>query len=268
MSDNVNKKAQKKSRKNASAESPVRSREEANGDTGDTAGPGEPTRDETPETGAEDRAPDPDAVLEAGNTSKQEPGASDSDEGAAPTTQDLIEKLTREKDDFLERLKRERADFLNHKKWVEKERREWESASICRFVQELLPFIDDMDRAMKATGEASDVEALRKGFEMICSRFQEALKAGGVEEIPSDGEPFDPKVHEAILQVEDLDHPAGTILETTHRGFQISGRLIRPAKVVVSQAPQSSPTDAENDRNGQDKNDNVNERDEETEDIE
>lgn len=258
MSKNVH----KNTRKNAPDKvhdvdaAPVEAREET---PADTAGAGELKGDET---------------LEAGKASIQESGASGPDEDAALTTRDLVEKLTRERDDFLERLKRERASFLNHKKRVEKERREWESASICRFVQELLPFIDDMDRAMKATDEASDVDTLRKGFEMICNRFQEALKAGGVEEIPSDGESFDPKVHEAILQVEDLDQPAGTILETTHRGFQISGRLIRPAKVVVSQVPQSSPPrdekneDAVNDLGGQDNRDiqkKMNKRKEETE---
>ena len=128
MSKNVH----KNTRKNAPDKvhdvdaAPVEAREET---PADTAGAGELKGDET---------------LEAGKASIQESGASGPDEDAALTTRDLVEKLTRERDDFLERLKRERASFLNHKKRVEKERREWESASICRFVQELLPFIDEL----------------------------------------------------------------------------------------------------------------------------
>jgi len=155
-----------------------------------------------------------------------------------------LEKLASERDEYLDHFKRERASFLNYKRRVEKERSDWENASVCRFVQKLLPFIDDLDRATKAVDGYTDVESLREGFEMICNRFQDGLKSAGVEEIPSNGEPFDPKVHEAVLQVEDPDQPEWTILETTHRGFRLSDRLIRPAKVVVSKVPQSSSREA------------------------
>ncbi len=160
-------------------------------------------------------------------------------EGSSEDVNDLIEKVTRERDEYLNHLKRERASFLNHKKWVDKERKTWEFSAVRSFVQKLLPFIDDLDRAQKAAATATDVESLREGLELIHKSFTEGLKTGGAEEIHAVGEPFDPKIHEAILQVEDPGHPAGTVLETTHRGFQISGRLIRAAKVVVSKAPQA-----------------------------
>jgi molecular chaperone GrpE len=168
---------------------------------------------------------------------------------------DPTERLTRERDEYLETLKRERASFLNYKRSVERERKNWETASVCRFVEQLLPFIDDMDRALTAAEEATDVESLREGFEMICGRFRDALNAAGVEEVPSNGQRFDPKIHEAILQVEDPDQPSGTVLQTTHRGFRLNDRLIRAAKVVVSKGPQpardtTNPSDPDETENG------------------
>jgi molecular chaperone GrpE len=150
-----------------------------------------------------------------------------------------VEQLIRERDDYLENLKRERASFLNYKRWVEKERRNAETVAVCRFVEKLLPFIDDLDRARKAAIDATDVESLKEGFDMVFRRFHESVKAASVEEVPSSGELFDPKIHEAILQIEDPGHPSGTILETTHRGFCLGDRLIRAARVVVSKNPQT-----------------------------
>ena len=165
--------------------------------------------------------------------------------GESPAVEDpvsertRVEQLIRERDDYLENLKRERASFLNYKRWVEKERRNAETVAVCRFVEKLLPFIDDLDRARKAAIEATEVASLKEGFDMVFRRFHEAVKAASVEEVPSSGELFDPKIHEAILQIEDPGHPSGTILETTHRGFCLGDRLIRAAKVVVSKNPQT-----------------------------
>lgn len=154
----------------------------------------------------------------------------------APTDDDT-DAVRRERDDYLDQVQRERAAFLNYKKWVERERRNWESEAVARFVQALLPFIDDVDRAIEASSNATDVESLREGFDMIARRFSESLSAAGAEEIAAEGEAFDPAVHEAIMQIEDADRPAGTVINATQRGFRIGDRLVRAAKVVVSKAP-------------------------------
>ena len=154
---------------------------------------------------------------------------------AADTAPDSV---ALERDDYLDKWQRERASFVNYKRWVEKERRHWEAAAACRLVEKLLPFIDDVDRALLAAREASEVDALREGFQLIASSFQQALGRAGVEEIPADGEAFDPRIHEAVFQVEDPDRPHGTVTETTQRGFRLGDRLIRAPKVVVSRAPQ------------------------------
>ncbi len=155
----------------------------------------------------------------------------------AASASDDADALRRERDDYLDQVQRERAAFLNYKKWVERERRNWESEAVARFVQGLLPFIDDVDRAIEASGSATDVESLREGFDMIARRFSESLAAAGAEEIAAEGEPFDPTIHEAIMQIEDADRPAGTVINATQRGFRIGERLVRAAKVVVSKAP-------------------------------
>lgn len=156
------------------------------------------------------------------------------------------DSVARERDDYLDKWQRERASFVNYKRWVEKERRHWEAAAACRLVEKLLPFIDDVDRALLASREASEVEALREGFQLIASSFQQALGRAGVEEIPADGEAFDPRIHEAVFQVEDPDRPHGTVTETTQRGFRLGERLIRASKVVVSRAPQAAAEEPSN----------------------
>lgn len=178
--------------------------------------------------------------------------AAGTDRADAPENSDApaaLELLARERDAYLDDLRRERAAFLNHKRWVARERTGWEAAAVSAFVENLLPFLDDLDRALGAVREATDVAALRAGFEMICDRFRETLKTSGVEEIPSTGEPFDPRWHEAVLQLEDADHPAGTVLETTQRGYRLQERLIRPSRVVVSRPPQGAAPAADGGEN-------------------
>lgn len=218
----------------------------------------EPTATENGDRSTSDGASG-EASVSSGETGTNHQAELDGQDGAAGVREqpavDPIERLTQERDEYLETLKRERASFLNYKRSVERDRKNWETASVCSFVERLLPFIDDMDRALIASEEATDVESLRDGFEMICSRFREALNAAGVEEVPSNGHPFDPKIHEAILQVEDPHQPSGTVLQTTHRGFRLSDRLIRAAKVVVSKGPQpardTNPPDSEETENGE-----------------
>jgi len=232
--------------------SPEKKRPGATGDATQEARP-EP-RPAAPET---DDRPAANGATGEETASTEANGPGSGPDAGARTEADPIDRLTRERDEYLEDLKRERASFLNYKRWVERERKNWETGSVCRFVEQLLPFIDDMDRALGAAEEATDVPSLRQGFEMICSRFRETLEAAGVEEVPSDGEPFDPRIHEAILQVEDPDQPSGTVLETTHRGYRLNDRLIRAAKVVVSKGPQpardarsSDPEEARNNEPG------------------
>ena len=171
------------------------------------------------------------------------PGPDDREDAAAANDVEgepaaSADDTARERDEYLDNWKRERASFLNYKRWVENERRNWEAAAACRLVEKLLPFIDDVDRALLAANEATEVESLREGFRLIAKSFEEALGRAGVEEIPSNGEAFDPRMHEAVFQVEDPNQPHGTVTDTTQRGFRMGDRLIRASKVVVSRAPE------------------------------
>ena len=178
------------------------------------------------------------------------------DAGAGPEPEGTdVGKLRAERDDYLDLFRRERASFLNYKKWVSKERATWETDAVARFVERLLPFIDDMDRALTAAEQAEDVEALRDGMKMIHQRFRDALKSGGAKEIATDGQPFDPRIHEAVLQVEDPDRPDGTVLETAQRGYEMGERLIRAAKVVVSKAPAGGRSSDQTDQPAPEKGD-------------
>lgn len=181
--------------------------------------------------------PASDASADANAESATDSRDDGSPPGADATGDVDVDALVAERDAYLDQFKRERASFLNHKKWVEKERRNWEAAAIADFIEGLLPFVDDLDRAREAARTATEVDALREGFEMTCQRFGEALARGGAEEIDAEGQPFDPTIHEAVMQMESPDQPAGTVLQIAQRGYRIGERLVRPAKVIVSKAP-------------------------------
>jgi molecular chaperone GrpE len=167
-------------------------------------------------------------------------GISDSPtaEIAAPDLADITaecDRLRAEVTDLQDRLLRRQAEFENFRRRNERDRSDFLEYAGMEFVRELLPILDDFERARKT--ECSD-ESYRKGIELIYQRLQDALKKMGVEPIDAaPGTQFDPNLHQAVVRQETEEAPDNTILEQFQRGYNFKGKLLRPAMVKVAVKP-------------------------------
>lgn len=133
-----------------------------------------------------------------------------------------------------DKLLRLGAEFENYKKRVQKEREELMKYAGEIFIFELLHIVDNFERAFQAADKTQDFLVLHKGVEMILKEVQDFLKEKGVKKIEATGTQFDPHRHEAIELVEREDKPENEIVEELQAGYELNGKVIRPAKVKVS----------------------------------
>ena len=130
-----------------------------------------------------------------------------------------------------DRLLRLQADFDNFRRRSAKEREEISAVVTQNFCKDMLPLLDNFERAMAA--ETKDVEAFQKGVEMIFTQFQEILKKNGLEHIEAVGQKFDPNFHQAVMRVEDPEKEDDTVAQELQKGYMVKGRVIRPSMVQV-----------------------------------
>jgi molecular chaperone GrpE len=154
---------------------------------------------------------------------------------AAELDQLRIERdgLRVERDDLRDMLLRRQAEFENFRKRTERERMDQAQYASMDVVGELLPILDDFERALSA--DASSPE-YAKGVQMIYQRMAESLKKTGLEPIDAAGKPFDPHLHQAIDRVETNDAPDNTVMAEYQRGYNFKGKLLRPSMVKVAVA--------------------------------
>jgi molecular chaperone GrpE len=141
------------------------------------------------------------------------------------------DRLKGERDELKELLLRRQAEFDNFRKRTEKERGEFTQYAGMELVRDLLPVIDDFERARKVEGGSPEYT---KGIEMIYTRMLEALKKVGLEPIETAGRDFDPHLHQAVERVETKDVPEGSIVGEFQRGYNFKGKLLRPSMVRVA----------------------------------
>lgn len=139
-----------------------------------------------------------------------------------------LEAVRRERDEYLESMKRMKAEFENARKRQEREMSRAVEASSEKVVKELLPVLDNLDRALEAEGD------IRDGVRSTRDQLVNVLGEEGLSIVASDGQSFDPNVHEAVMGQPSDEYEEGTILQTFERGYVLNGRAIRPAKVVVA----------------------------------
>jgi molecular chaperone GrpE len=164
-------------------------------------------------------------AVEARETSRR--GATRGGEAAA-----LREELERLRDVHL----RLQADFENFRRRALKEREEAFRYGHENLVKDLLGTVDNLDRAIEhaSRSEGGDFQGMLQGVELVRRELLGALAKHGVEEVPAEGEAFDPTVHEAMAQHEDATVPANTVVEVFQKGYRLRDHLLRPAKVVVA----------------------------------
>ena len=158
--------------------------------------------------------------------------AGNSPQSPAATADSELQKARAERDDLFDRLARLQAEFDNYRKRAAKENDDFRDFAVSDAARALLPVIDSFTLALK--NSAAKPEDLRKGMELIFKQLQDVLQKLKVERIPAQGEPFDPRVHEAIEMVETDAAPDHHVLEELQPGYRIKGRLLRPAMVRVA----------------------------------
>jgi len=157
-------------------------------------------------------------------------------EGAAETVSLAeYEKLKAERDQLLDRLARMQAEFENARKRGERERTEFRDYATGSVVEQFLPVVDNFELALKSTGSE---EQLRSGVGLIVKQMEEILSKMQVIPVPTVGEPFDPRLHEALGAVERDDLPDNHVAEEIRRGYKLRERLLRPAMVRVVHNPK------------------------------
>lgn len=161
----------------------------------------------------------------------EETSAGDAAAGVAGSALAETEKLKAERDALLDRLARLQAEFDNARKRAAREQQEFREFAAADAIKGLLPVLDSFERALKASADAGE---FRSGVELIYRQFQDALQKAGVQAIASVGQPFDPRVHEAIEMVDTTEMPDHHVLEELQRGYKFKERLLRPAMVRVA----------------------------------
>lgn len=156
-----------------------------------------------------------------------------------------LESARAERDRMREQLLRIAADFDNFRKRSRKEIEEVRRRAIEDTLREVLPVVDNLERATAAMPEASDVGAVAQGVQMVLRSFDDIATRLGLKRVPTVGHQFDPNCHDAMQQQETDQHAPGTIVAEVVPGYYLGDRLLRPAMVVVAKPP--SRTDDQQD---------------------
>ena len=147
-----------------------------------------------------------------------------------------LEEVERERDEYLNDLKRLAADFDNYRKRAARDQESLVARAHERLVKELLPVLDDLERALEAA-EKHEEARLEDGVRLVYRSLVQSLRKEGLDEIETDGR-FDPMVHEALLsQPSEADE--GSVLEVLQKGYRLGDRVLRPARVVVAAAKEA-----------------------------
>ena len=143
-----------------------------------------------------------------------------------------VNALLAERDQLKDLLLRSRAEFDNYRKRMARETERIRKTAAEAIIRDLLPLVDDLERAVEHVGDASG--GLAQGVEMVLKQFCGLLSRHGVEPIPAVGEVFDPNVHEAVMRMPSAVYPANTVAQEFQRGYRLGDYVLRPAKAVVS----------------------------------
>jgi len=146
-----------------------------------------------------------------------------------------LERLQALVDENQQRVLRTQADFDNYRKRTQKEKEEFAKYASTKLITELLPIVDNFDRAFSTVVEDNLNESFSKGMNMIYRQLEGVLQAEGLVPMDSVGQPFNPEFHQAIMQVESEEYPEGTVVEEIQKGYMLKDKVLRPAMVKVSQ---------------------------------
>ena len=137
-----------------------------------------------------------------------------------------------------DRFLRATAELDNYRKRTAKVRSETREETLRDVLLQIAPMLDNMRRALAQENKGDD--AFTQGVELIYNQFQDTLKGYGLEEIGAIGQIFDPTIHEAMMEIEDKDHPPGSVVEEMEKGYKLNNKVVRPARVIVSKGGEEN----------------------------
>ncbi len=162
--------------------------------------------------------------------SQEETDEANNDEYITKLKDDLSEQR-KKADEYFDHLKRNMAEFDNFKKRMAKEKESMYATIVCDFLAELLPIMDNFEKAMQAT---TTDESFKSGIEMIYNSLNDTLKKAGLEEIEAIGKEFDPNFHEAVMHIEDEKYGEKEVVEVFRKGYKLGEKVIRHSMVKVA----------------------------------
>lgn len=159
-------------------------------------------------------------------------------EDAELTLEEEVERLEADLAEAKDAALRAQADAANVQRRAEQEIDKARKFALDRFVGELLPVVDNMERALSAAADSDADATITEGLELTLKSFMDALKKAGVEAVDPQGEPFDPQLAQAMSMVPNPDVEPNTVIAVMQKGYTLNGRLVRPAMVMVSKADE------------------------------
>jgi len=156
-----------------------------------------------------------------------------------------IDSLQKEKDEFFAKLQRVSADYDNLQKRTAKQIVDTIGYEKEKIIKTILPAMDNFEHTLQNAGSADTVDVLIKGIQIIYDQMLDILKLHNVEQIKALGEPFDPALHEAMMQKAEPEHKENIVLEEFQKGYKLNGRVIRPSKVIVNKLTPEQPVEQE-----------------------
>ena len=145
-----------------------------------------------------------------------------------------LEKARAEAESYLDDLRRLQADFDNYRKRTLREQTARAASASQALVTRLLPVLDNFELAVSAAEQSRDFDRMLKGVEMVFGELREVLEGEGLVKIEAEGKPFDPERHEAVIAVEQEDSEPGTVTDIVRTGYELRGKVLRPAMVKVA----------------------------------
>ena len=185
----------------------------------------------------QDEAAEPEehtAVEEAGEAAADAAEAAVEAEQAEQTVDSLKEELAKAEDSALRAI----AEAQNARRRAEQDVERARKFALERFSGDLLPVVDNLERALEAAAEAPEANAIAEGVDLTLRSFLDVLKKNGIERVDPAGEPFDPELHQAMTMVPNPELEPNTVMDVMQKGYTLNGRLLRPAMVVVSKAAE------------------------------
>lgn len=151
---------------------------------------------------------------------------------------DPLEQLRREVEEANDRALRNQAELENYRKRAARELQDVHRYACLPLMRDLLPVFDNLDRAIQAAEQNHDTAGLLEGVKIVAQQFEDVFEKHHCARIEAIHKPFDPHLHEAILQQPSAEHPPGTVMLETQTGFQLHDRVVRPSRVMVSAAEE------------------------------